>query len=318
MLLRKLSARLVSFSPRSREFGFLILLYTIGLMTLSWAEGKVHASFPTTTPDHLRSLPGARPVYTFSDLGAHFDHSGSTGRRWTAFCFLLELPVQFAWTVFTSMLVSGLCLPLVYAEDTVHDEGKEVAKKPTLDTARPDAPLPTKPAADLPTLPLPSVPTAEQDVMPDRTWSAVLLNTLPVFVLVVQWLENILLTASISLYDPDLPGWPAESALTPVIAVVPRVGVARRTLTRICTTLTVMTVLVGWIKVLLIRKHLGNPLLGPPRPEMMPPTMPPGARLVPRGLTPASMIGDQTWKPAEKGRGASSKAGNIKKKDKLT
>ncbi|KAI8918633.1 hypothetical protein DFJ77DRAFT_304568 [Powellomyces hirtus] len=272
---------LKNFSPGSPRFGLLILLYSVCVFSISAVEKRIFTHVPdTTTPVDMR-LPAIRATYSLPELADFLDRIGARGRAWFAGYLLLEIPSLIVWTVFAALIVSAITIPLVNAEQELNQPGE------TTQPVKPDGAQTESFTQSQKTDP---APEPSMPMLP-----ATLLNTLPLLFALFQLVETTFLLLSIQQYS--VLGWSPDSLLTLVVALTPGITKWKWIATRLLGVFTIITIVTGWARVFITRMRMGKPLLGPPTPKFVPPTMPPGTRLVPRGLTPASMISEKTWKP---------------------
>ncbi|KAJ3148397.1 hypothetical protein HDU89_004727 [Geranomyces variabilis] len=315
--LHALSNRLVSFSPRTLRFGLAILLYSLSLLLLGVLERRTLALAPE------EKLPSARKTYSSQDLGAFYDAIGPAGRRWYAAYLVLELPSLAVWTLFAALIVSAFTTRLVFAENELEEtveggKANKETKKEDGDRAGASTTGVASPPAvqeSLPLAPRPPPPPAKT-----RLLHATLLNTIPVMFAGLQIIESLLLLSALAIHPHSTFTMDAAAAAGSItLPAAYHASHAKWLVARLGTTLTLATVISGWARVLATRARLGLPL-SPERkaddPRYLPPQMPKGARLVPRGLTPASMIGEETWKRNGPGAGGGAGQGMVNNKKK--
>ncbi|KAJ3182021.1 hypothetical protein HDU87_000361 [Geranomyces variabilis] len=322
--LHALSDRLVSFSPRTLRFGLAILLYTLSLVLLGFLERRALVLAPEA------KLPSARKTYSSQDLNAFYDAIGPAGRRWYAAYLVLEIPSLAVWTLFAALIISAFTTRLVFAEneleealkggkakkETKREDGAHRAAAVGAATTAAGAGPPPAVQEPLPLAPRPSLPPPET-----RLLHATLLNTVPVIFAALQVIETFLLLSALSVHAHSTTTSTAAAAASSstFLPAAHHASHAKWLVARLGTTLTLATVISGWARVLATRARLGLPLW-PERkaddPRYLPPQMPKGARLVPRGLTPASMIGEETWKKGGAGDGGGAGQGRANNKKK--
>ncbi|KAJ3148204.1 hypothetical protein HDU86_007552 [Geranomyces michiganensis] len=306
--LHTLSDRLVSFSPRTLRFGLAILLYSLSLALLGFLERRALALSPE------QKLPSARKAYSSQDLTTFYDAIGPAGRKWYAAYLVLEIPSLVVWTLFAALIVSAFTTRLVFAENELEEALEKKANNSLEEKEKTAAAFGAEAATPAAAVqePLPLAPRSPPPSPPPRLLHATLLNTIPVIFAAHQLLESLLLLSSLALHPP-----PTESSIT---LPTHRVSHVKWLVARLGTTLTIATIVSGWARVFATRARLGLPLWPKRKPDYdprsgIPPQMPKGARLVPRGLTPASMIGEETWSKEDgAGAGASQRRVNNKKK----
>lgn len=256
----------------SRWILFTLPLYLLCLYATTEIERNISRSHDAQATNFTRRLPDKSPQYNLTQLGDFLDSANSVGRWYYGAYLLMEIPSLICWTVLLTMTISAIALPLAAAEGRIlgnFEANKSKDKRVEAFTQIDPASIASSPF--LPTL----------------------LNILPVLISALDIAENGLLFLAMMMFDPTV----AAKGLGSVAQIAVNVTRFKWILSRLFIVFAIITIIAGWLRVFTFRLKTGEPLFGR-SPSFIP--IQPGSR--PRGLSPAGMVSNTTWKPPADGR----------------